>query len=204
MFQDRMGMVDCAILVARAVRVFRPAIVAMTGVCAGRSKASVRLCDLVVPSQIFTYDTGKHGEQGFQPEPLSVEVADSITRRVVAIGNSIIQRISSEIEATSAEDVYKPKIHTQVMACGSAVVDHEDIIKMIGDANRKVVGLDMESYAVLRAVKLCSPTTPTFVVKGVMDLGRRKRDVFKRKAAFWAASFLARFIAQEFESLLHS
>ena len=87
------------------------------------------------------------------------------------------------------------------MACGSAVIDHKDTIKRVGEANRKVVGLDMESYAVLRAVRLCSPMTPAFIVKGVMDLGTNKQDRVKRKAAFWAASFLARFIAQEYESI---
>jgi len=200
-FQDRTGMVDCSILVTAAARFFRPALVAMTGVCAGRGKAGVRLCDLVVPSQIFTYDTGKYTEGGFQPEPLWVETAEGICRRIIATGESILEQLSREIQAAYEGNVYVPKIHTQVMACGSAVVDREDIFESIGDANRKVVGLDMESYAVLRALKLYSPRTPAFVVKSVMDLGRKKRDRVKSQAAFWAASFLARFIAQEFESI---
>ena len=201
LFQDRTGMVDCAVLVTRAVRVFRPMLVAMTGVCAGRGKAGVRLCDLVIPSEVFTHDTGKQGDLGFQAEPLWVEVSDRICRRVKATGETILERLGKEIQSTYPEHLQKPRLHTEVMACGSAVIDHKDTMTRVGDAHRKVVGLDMESYAVLRAVKLCSPMTPAFIVKGVMDLGTKKRDRVKSKAAFWAGSFLARFISQEYDSL---
>jgi nucleoside phosphorylase len=201
LFQDRVGMVDCSALVTTAVRVFRPKLVAMTGVCAGRRAAAVRLCDLVIPTQAFTYDTGKYGEHGFQPEPLWADAAERVCRRVVAVGDGIIQQLSSEIQAVYGGRVRMPKLHTQIMACGSAVVDHPNMMQVIGEKNRKVVGLDMESYAFLRALRLCSPKTPAFVVKGVMDLGAKKSDRLKTKAAYWAASFLVRFVTQEFESI---
>ncbi len=84
---------------------------------------------------------------------------------------------------------------------GSAVIDRAGLIESISKANRKVVGVDMESYALLRATRLSDERLRAMVVKGVMDLGANKSDSVKKQAAFWAAGFLARFIAAEFDSV---
>jgi len=202
LFQDSPGLTDCAALVANAVRVFRPSVVAMTGVCAGRRGMGVRKCDLIVPRSVFTYDTGKHTDAGFQREPLWCSADPEIIRRVRAKGQSILDRLAGEIGIVSGRPTRPPRLHAEIMACGTAVVNKEGMLDEIADANRKVVGLDMESYALLRASQLSDPRIKAFVVKGVMDYATGKSDAVKRKAAFWAATFLRELIVGELWDLL--
>jgi len=201
-FQNRTGMVDCAILAVNAVRYFSPRLLAMTGVCAGRSKSKVKINDLLLPSSVLTFDTGKHSSRGFEREPLWAEVDDRIVQRVRTVGSIVMKGLVDRVNKGRGDTIRDiPMIHTDVMACGSTVINYAKIMDSLGGANRKVMGVDMESYACLRAAKLTDPHLRTFVVKGVMDLGFNKSDSQKARAAFWAANFLASFVANEFDSL---
>ena len=202
LFLDKMGMVDCAAHTVEGIRFFRPRLVAMTGVCAGRRGAGVQNGDLIIPSEVFTYDTGKHSERGFEREPRWCSVRGSVIQRVKIKAPDILQEVASDIASHTGEGQVCPQFHTDVMACGSAVIDQEGRLDEIAGAHRKVVGLDMESYALLRAIELTDQRITGLIVKGVMDLSTEKSDRFKARAAFWAARFLEIFLASEFPILV--
>jgi nucleoside phosphorylase len=202
LFQSRPGMVDAATLVSNSILYFRPRLLAMTGVSAGRAKMGVKLNDLLVPGAVFTCDTGKHTETGFEKEPLWAEVDDSIIQRVHSAGGGIVESLVKRLGLGGSTFLgAPPTIHTHVMACGSTVINRSRMIDEIAGSHRKVVGLDMEAYGFLRAARLTDAGLKAFVVKGVMDLGSRKTDRQKERAAFWAANFLSAFVTSEFELL---
>ena len=202
LFLSRTGLTDCASLVASGIRVFRPRLVAMTGVCAGRRALGVRKNDIIVPASSFTYDSGKYTDDGFEREPHWAEASTRVIQRVRSLGGSVIDEVMDQLSASLPARVRRPRIHYDVMACGSSVVDKEGMIDEIAGATRKVVGLDMESYAFMRSATLTDPGVPRIVVKSVMDFSTGKSDAVKSQAAFWAASFLTGLIRRDFERLV--
>lgn len=198
---DKTGMVDCAALTVECIRSFSPRIVAMTGVCAGRGSMGVKIGDLIIPSGVFTSDTGKYVDNSFLREPRWSSTGHAVMQRVKVRADEILREIADEFKKFYGEtsDV---SFFTDIMACGSAVVDSKGLLDEIAQTHRKVVGLDMESYALLRAVELIDQRISGLIVKGVMDLSTEKRDTHKRVASLWAARFLVKFLAYEFPMLV--
>ncbi|KKX48148.1 hypothetical protein [Sphingobacterium sp. IITKGP-BTPF85] len=86
----------------------------------------------------------------------------------------------------------KIKIEINALACSTMVIDKEGYFEEnIKAINRKVVGVEMESYAVARACKFAnSGKTKWLVIKSVMDNTTIKEDKYKKLAAFTSAQFL--------------
>lgn len=202
LFLSRTGLTDCASFVASGMRVFRPRLIAMTGVCAGRRAMNVKRNDVIVPASSFIYDSGKYTDLGFEREPHWSDASTRVIQRVRSLGETVVDGVMSQLNASLPARVRRPKIHYDVMACGSSVVDKEGMIDEIAGTSRKVVGLDMESYAFLRSAALTDSSVPRIVVKGVMDLATGKTDAVKAQAAFWAAAFLSGLIRLDFEQLV--
>jgi nucleoside phosphorylase len=198
---DKTGMVDCAALTVECIRHFSPRLVAMTGVCAGRGRMGVKIGDLIIPSGVFTYDTGKYTDSGFEKEPRWCSTGHAVMNRVKIKAGDILREIADDFRRGYGE-VSDVKFHTDIMACGSAVIDSEGLLDEIADTHRKVVGLDMESYALLRATELIDQRISGLIVKGVMDLSTGKTDSHKLKSSLWAARFLVKFLASEFPILV--
>lgn len=198
--QDKMGMVDCAALTVECIRHFRPRLVAMTGVCAGRGSMGVKTGDLIIPSGVFTYDTGKYTDRGFEKEPRWCSTGHAVMQRVKIKAGDILREIADDFRRLSGENA-DVRVYNDIMACGSAVIDREGMLDEIADTHRKVVGLDMESYGLLRATELIDQRISGLIIKGVMDLSTGKTDSHKRRASLWAAQFLVRFLASEYPAL---
>ena len=203
LFLTRTGLTDCASIVASGLRVFRPQLIAMTGVCAGRRAMGVQKNDIIVPSSSFTFDSGKYSEADFQREPHWGEASTRVIQRVRTVGNAVLDEVVGQITSSLPARIRRPNLHYDIMACGSSVVDRDGMIDQIAkDSHRKVAGLDMESYAFLRSSILTDPTIPRIVVKGVMDYSTGKSDRVKAQAAFWAAAFLSGLIKMDFNQLV--
>ena len=61
-----MGMASAASLTTRAILAMRPKLVAMTGICAGRTQKT-SLGDIIIADQVYDYTAGKKSEQLLQP-----------------------------------------------------------------------------------------------------------------------------------------
>jgi nucleoside phosphorylase len=143
----------------------------------------VNIGDLIIPSGVFTYDTGKYADSDFKKEPRWCSTGHGVMQRVKVKGEELIREVIEDLKRTSGE-VNKVTFHTDIMACGSAVVDSAGLIDEIADVHRKVVGLDMESYALLRATELVDQRISALIVKGVMDLSTAKTDVTSGELRF--------------------
>jgi nucleoside phosphorylase len=74
----QMGLVNAAVTVGVCIDRFKPAVVAMSGICGGFPNR-VALGQLVVSSMAYEYQSGKWASDGFRQEPYQV-ATDQFTR----------------------------------------------------------------------------------------------------------------------------
>ena len=75
-FLPRMGLVNVTASVARALEIFNPEIVAMSGICAGLASNAV-LGQLLVTDVVWEYQSGKWLAEAFEAEPYQVNIAEN-------------------------------------------------------------------------------------------------------------------------------
>ena len=91
-------------------------------------------------------------------------------------------------------------VHIGPMACGSTVVATSEVVeKQIHSQYSNTAALDMESYAVMYAVREAPAPKPRgLVIKSVCDYANEeKSDQYQRFAAFTSAQF-AKLLYEEF------
>jgi len=195
--QSQIGIVDCAILATKMIQLWKPRYLVMTGVCGGRKSLGVRLGDIIVPKAIFTYQSGEFADEGFRVEPKVVNMDHGLTQRIDKCSEWIPFEI---VKSWPGPKHDPPRVWTHPLACGDAVINRKDMIdNELARLHRKVVGVDMESFAVLRATKLLSEYgTKPLVIKAVMDFTEGKETCSDKEfAAFASAQFLYYFALAE-------
>ena len=93
--------------------------------------------------------------------------------------------------AWHAEQQRSPKLIIGVLASGAAVVQSKAVVEEVLSRSRKVVGLDMEAYAIFHAAHLArAPRPRVLVAKSVSDFAdAKKNDESQQYAAFTSARF---------------
>jgi nucleoside phosphorylase len=81
------------------------------------------------------------------------------------------------------------------VASGAAVLQNKETVKQIVSHNRKVIGVEMETYGVFMAARLCSDPKPVAMsMKSVCDFADKdKGDDYQRYAAYTSTRFLHEF-----------
>jgi nucleoside phosphorylase len=193
-----MGMTAAGILTMKMIAHFRPKYVIMVGIAAGvaHNNALDQIYgDVVVPNIVWDYSSGKFvssarasvtfGDIGFIPRPHFINTDESILHAVQQA------KESPENEC---------HVHIGPMACGSTVVANREIVeKQIHSQYGDTAALDMESYAVMYAVKEApAPQPKGLVIKSVCDYANEeKSDQYQKFAAFTSAQF-AKFLYEGF------
>lgn len=197
-FQNQMGPVEAGVMTTMVLAEFRPEYLAMVGVCGGFADKGIKIGDVLVVSKSITYQSGEYADGQFVPEPRIALSSDMIIRYVRQYDKKIQRQITDNASTDSLSNV---KIKIGTMLCGDAVINEPGMMKSFSEKlDRRVVGVDMESYGVLRACEIYgSQALKTIIAKGVMDVceGRvEKRD--KIAAAYSSASFLYCLFAELF------
>lgn len=197
----RMGLVNCAITTSRAIDIFKPKLVAMSGICAG-VKGEVKIYDVVIPDSCQQHDFGKWGVDDFQSESYTVQISNE-TKLIVkqlADDQQFNKRITDSIkpkrsQIPECDDHFCFRMFTAHSSSGSAVIADEKIVALIREQHRKTKTFEMESYAVYEAARL-SPLSPIFFsVKAVVDNGdEHKGDEYHEVACILAASVASELI----------
>lgn len=166
-----MGSVGAALKTAEAMRRSKPAHVVLIGICGGIPDRS-KLLDVVVPESILYYEPGKTMPTGISPG-FKGHNCDYQSRR--NISHLALHITGATILANG-----------ELMACGEKVIADEDTRTSLANTHRKLAGIDMESYGVVRAAELRS--TPATVIKAVCDLAdQNKSDDIHQQACEAAA-----------------
>ena len=151
--------------------------------------------DVVVPDVVWDYSSGKFvssqnarvsfGGVGFIPRPHFLNTDESMLEAV-------------EQAMHSPEN--ECHVHIGPMACGSTVVANSEIVsKQIHSQFINTAALDMESYAVMYAVRQApSPKPRGLIIKSVCDYAdEEKSDQYQKFAAFTSSQF-AKLLYEKF------
>ena len=198
---DSMGLTETAIVATAAFDAFKPVLSAMLGICAGRYDEKVLLGHLIVPTQTFHHQfgaiTGDKLESKtktayeLEPEIRAETVSQSFyTAAQIVNDNKCFEIWMNDQHPESLRPSAKCKCHIGPLACSDFVVKWDKLIENAVKMDRKVLGVDMESYAFLRAARRCGHENDVFIVKCVTDYADKDKD---DKIREWAQVASARF-----------
>lgn len=169
-----------------------PDILFMTGICAGNQKEEKELAlgDIIIGDMAFHYETGKHVEDGFNPE-----IECSNVDPVVVQWLKDYRALKKGVLEVDNQD---RKLYIGPFATGSSVVSKKEIFANLQKRERKVVALDMEAYSVLKAAEISNQKIPAVVIKGVSDFADPEKDDKAHKLAAKSSAKCMLEIAKRF------
>jgi nucleoside phosphorylase/CheY-like chemotaxis protein len=215
---NEVGLAPTAAMVAQAVSVFRPKLVATLGMCCGFALEQCahprKLADVIVSREISLWDETKFieadEEKGTAADPKErskTRMVDDKLREPVGeimetLTTAINKRLLKEVKKArwkSAVARFKPfmrevpeAIYAASVSGSSLVADSAKIAQII-DRHKRAIGLEMENYALYTTIDFLSGLKPSkLAIKGVADFGdgQKKDDVQKLASTLSAVTFL--------------
>lgn len=188
------GMVDASILATEMILRFKPKFLIMNGVMGGKPE-DTNIGDVIVSTKVFTIDKGKLTASEFKRE-LETSNTDGATISLFKRNKALIERFIQDENKTRNDTT---SIHFEPVACVRQVIDKEGYFaEEISINDRKVIGLEMESYGIARACELVNDKkTIPLIIKSVMDNTMEKTDDAKKYAAWTSAMFLKYIIVHD-------
>lgn len=200
-----MGLTAAAIATTHLVLQFRPRLVAMIGIAAGTRSGGKQFGDVLVADPTVDYNSGKvvfeGGIREFQPDPYPIGLNPRLRSvlqkyRSHAVFNEIRKRWGGATPSSPN------RLHVGPVGAADQVIDDETRITEIRKNWRKLIGVEMETYGVYRAVNEAPEPKPRVVsFKAVCDFAAEKSDSWQEFAAFTAAEFAIEFLKREWASL---
>lgn len=193
-FQATMGMVDAAYLSTQIVNMFSPKHLIMIGVCGGRATKGVKLLDILIPSKVFDYATGKFEQGVFKPYMRQGIIKN---KKIRAASKDVLIKMLDHVPHTLKEKCQAINVHTKALACGNFVVKTDNYLENVISANdEETQGVEMESYGVVRVTELLeNKHVEPIIIKAVMDYTEKdKTDTNKKDAAYFSACFTYFFV----------
>jgi len=187
----QMGLVDSAIACARALEMFKPRAVAMSGICGGR-KSEVGIGTLIVPEMCWNYQTGKFSGGSLRFEPNSVSIPACVN---TALSQLLADPITLNVLRSGliSDDKICETATMQPLVSGSSVLADASAVDELGLQHRKVAGVDMEMYSIFRAASQYYDTRAIFFgAKTVVDLAdENKSDKYHEYGCIVSARFVS-------------
>lgn len=189
----QMGMVATSAAVAKVSAAFRPRLVVMTGICAGR-EGEIQLGDVVVVNISWDYGSGKfHKKEGgalrFAPDPVQIALDPMLRKQAECLAAN--GRKLDEIRRSYTKQNINRVLNVEIgaMASGAAVRADDGFFEELAAAKRKVIAVEMEAYAVYAtAEEMPAPRPRPLVVKSVCDFANAdKNDTYQDYAAYTSA-----------------
>lgn len=169
----RMGMAASAILATKVVQQFRPRLLAMVGICAGRIE-KVNVGDIIVADPTWDWGSGKIKSENdlpvFEPRPHQLDLMPDIAEICRGLSKDRDLLNSIRAKATGNPPPYELNAHVGPMVSGAAVVAHKPTFDKLLTQHGEILGLDMEAYAVAAAaLGAGKPRPQALVIKAVCD-----------------------------------
>jgi nucleoside phosphorylase len=201
-----MGLTAAAIATTQLIMQFRPRLVAMIGIAAGTRSGNKQFGDVLVADPSVDYNSGKVVDVGgireFLPDPYPI----GLNARL----RSVLQKYSSNPSVfidirkrwKGATPAGANRLHIGPLGAADQVIDDPARVLEITKNWRKLVGVEMEAYAVYRACHESPEPKPRMVsFKAVCDFAAEKTDSWQSYAAFTAAQFAVEFLKSEWDAL---
>ena len=195
----QMGMTAAAVLSMKIQKHFRPRYLVMTGIAAGVAEGDGNPGDILIADQTWDYQSGKNtiirGKEVFQPEPRSIPLNTGLKERFLQLASTRVWL--DEIKREYPRQTPSSPIQLLVgpVASGDTVVQNKTIVEDLKDRNRKLIGIDMETYGVFYAAENCPQPRPTPIsMKAICDFANaQKTDDFQHYAAYTSARYFHRY-----------
>jgi nucleoside phosphorylase len=193
-------------LTMKLIQNFRPRYLIMTGIMAStkdKSEGSFGFGDIILTDECWDGGAGKISEDN-QGGTIFQASAKHLTL------NADIKEIarSYQLDATlfnniREKSILKPKtvleLHIGPTTSVAGVIENSEVIKQLKSHDRKLLGLDMETYGVFYAANNCSNPKPVAIsIKSISDFAdTAKNDQFQQYAAYTSAYFMYHFVLNE-------
>lgn len=201
-----MGLTAAAITTTQLIMQFRPRLIVMIGIAAGTRSGNKQFGDVLVADPSVDYNSGKVVDVGgireFLPDPYPI----GLNARL----RSVLQKYASNpnvfIEIRKRWKGAAPagpnRLHIGPLGAADQVIDDPARVLEITKNWRKLVGVEMETYAVYRACHESPEPKPRMLsFKAVCDFAAEKTDSWQPYAAFTAAQFAVDFLKSEWDAL---
>jgi nucleoside phosphorylase len=202
----QMGMPASALIAAKMILHFQPALVGMVGIAAGVNQEKQGFGDVLVPETTFDYASGKMKVDGegikLEPDPKPLTIQANVAARI-----QDWKRARRELDSIKAAwRGTKPRtdleIHFGALGSGPSVVDARRPVTEVMAHWRNLIGIEMEAHGVHLACHKVATKTPAFLaMKSICDFAVEKKDDMQPYAAFTAAQLFHRFVTAEWETL---
>lgn len=176
----QMGLVAAGVTAAKAITLFKPKLVVMTGICAGR-RGDCDLGDIIGANLTWDYGSGKFtendGDVVFEPAPFQAAATARSVGVLAELSNdkALLEKLYKESPGYRPKDL--PTFHVAPLASGAAVQNHREFFSGIVTQQRKMLGVDMEAFAVAWAChEALEPQPSWFVIKSVVDFADGTKD----------------------------
>ncbi len=201
-----MGLTAAAIATTQLVLQFRPRLVVMIGIAAGTRSGRKQFGDVLVADPSVDYNSGKvvdaNGIREFLPDPYPIGINPRL--------RSVLQKFAGNRDVflnirkrwTGEVPTGQNRLHIGPLGAADQVIDDPTRVLEITKNWRKLVGVEMETYAVYRACHESPDPKPRMLsFKSVCDFAAEKTDSWQAYAAFMASEFAADFLKAEWDAL---
>jgi len=191
----QMGMPASAVLASKMIAQFRPRILAMVGICAGRVEKT-NLGDIIVGNPSWDWGSGKIDVVGnqprFRPAPHQVELDIDLSAELKAICSDVELLARVKHSSAGKKPPSELKVHFGPLASGAAVIANSEVFEGLLSQHRNLLGIEMEAYGVVMACKGSGKPRPApIIMKSVCDFADRdKSDDYQAYAASVSANLL--------------
>ena len=199
-----LGMTATCVTACKVIERWRPRYLVMTGIAAGTGKGQ-EYGDIIVADSAFDYGSGKileteNEERLFVPSPNPLTI-DADLHAVLQLWEREQKQMDVIQKRWHIHQPRTPQLILGIVASGAAVVQSKNVVDEILSNYRKVVGLEMEAYAIFQAAYLARvPRPKVLVAKSISDFAdRHKSDEWQQYAAFTSAQFIYEFFTNATE-----
>ena len=195
-----MGASEAASMAMVCLLRFQCRLVIMTGIAATVRDSGADLGDILVAERILSYESGKivmeedgklHVKKAVQPALLSRKL-DSLAKDFADNGYRFSEP-AGDWKHFKPPTRVTPNIHFGTFFCGEKVVAAETKVQEFLNEDRKLKGIDMESYSILTAQRYVDGQL-CMVVKSASDYAdASKSDDYQSYASYTSAHFALHF-----------
>jgi nucleoside phosphorylase/CheY-like chemotaxis protein len=206
----QVGMPASTGLAMKMCAMFKPRYLAMVGIAAGIRGG---FGDVLVADKSWDYGSGKSraldnsdgtifGGATFEPAPTAIPLDAELVEKVrhFCENKEILRAIEFGWRGQRAATDLAVQIGP--VASGASVLENRPLINAIKSHDRKLIGVEMETYGVFLAARICPQPRPKAIsFKSICDLGDTdKGDDWQEYAAYTSARFLYEFAIDQLAS----
>jgi len=201
-----MGLTATAVIATQMLFLFQPRLIVMVGVAAGTKATGRGYGDILIANPSVDYASGKisveDGVEEFHPGAFPLPVDARIHTLVQEDMHTRDGLDAIGARWTGPRPNSPINVHIGPLGAADQVVNSERVVAAIKKNWRKLIGVEMETYALYRAAYEAPKPKPLYAsFKAVCDFAEQKDDTWQEYAAYTAASYFRQFVERNWERL---